>query len=126
MKIMNMHTIRTNCLPPVGPSLSFERFSIAPSTIPCSVLDFVVAEKLIVKLLFALGKPESRLATWTVLPTPVPPTTIKLRFEDTTVLNMYEFRTVSVVGTIILKNGSPFRGRQVVSVLSHNSKSPFL
>mmetsp|Transcript_14527 Transcript_14527/g.44843 ORF Transcript_14527/g.44843 Transcript_14527/m.44843 type:complete len:88 (+) Transcript_14527:6324-6587(+) len=80
-----MRTKITNCLPPEGPSLSFERFSMEFSTIPWSVLDLVVAEKLIINLLFVAGMSARSPMIWTVLPTPVLPTTSKLCLDKTTV-----------------------------------------
>jgi hypothetical protein len=46
----------SNSLPPNGPSLSLERFSMTLSTISWRALDLVVAEKFITSLLFFAGK----------------------------------------------------------------------
>ena len=115
----------TSCLPPIGPNLSFERFSITPSMMPCVVSERVVAEKLTTRFECVSGSLSSSPCTCTVLPTPVSPTASRWRLRPTAVLKTNALRTVSTVGTIIFENGSPGRGRHEGTMVSHSSQSPF-
>ena len=91
----------TKLLPPIGPSLSFDRFSIGPSIMSCTALDVVLAEKFIISFECVLGNSFSKLFANTVLPVPIAPTIIMFFFIFINASTMYEFRTVSTVGTII-------------------------
>mmetsp|Transcript_5801 Transcript_5801/g.17738 ORF Transcript_5801/g.17738 Transcript_5801/m.17738 type:complete len:208 (-) Transcript_5801:2430-3053(-) len=110
----------TSFLPPTGANTPFVRFSSLPSIVSCSELDDVCAEKLMTMAERSLGSDSSRLCTTMVLPTPTLPTSSVCWNTRTSAEATKRVRTVSTVGTMILKNGKSAGGLYAAdSLLSH-------
>mmetsp|Transcript_14243 Transcript_14243/g.38601 ORF Transcript_14243/g.38601 Transcript_14243/m.38601 type:complete len:247 (-) Transcript_14243:4044-4784(-) len=95
----------TSFLPPAGANTPLVRFSSRPSIVSCRELEVVCALKLMIIEARSLGRLSSMDWMIMVLPTPTLPTTmvwLKLRTSEEATK---EFRTVSIVGTKILKKG---------------------
>ena len=102
---------QTSFLPPAGANTPLVRFSSLPSIVSCRLLLLVCALKLITMLARPSGRPPSTVCAIIDLPTPTPPTMRQCRSAPTSAPTTNLVRTVSMVGIMILKNGSSGGGR---------------
>mmetsp|Transcript_29261 Transcript_29261/g.72382 ORF Transcript_29261/g.72382 Transcript_29261/m.72382 type:complete len:216 (-) Transcript_29261:1455-2102(-) len=105
-------------LPPAGANTPLERFSSLPSMVFCRLLDEVWALKLMAMELRPSGRESRQLCATMVLPTPTLPTIRQCFITLMSVSASVLVRSVSVVGTRILKNGMSAGGRYTVSLVS--------
>ena len=82
--------------PPMGPSLSLERFSIGPSMISWTAKDEVAAEKLMINWECVDGKSFNNEPARMVFPVPVAPTTNTFFLIFIRMSTTYELRTCGV------------------------------
>ena len=82
--------------PPMGPSLSLDRFSMGPSIISWTANDDVAAEKLMISWEWVDGRSLSKEAARMVFPVPVAPTTKTFFLIFIRMSTTYELRTCRV------------------------------